>query len=194
VYFIAGYFRLHPRFFPRVVIWIVHALVFKLQFRLIHGAEGLLQWMTRHGMGLWGCHFGKALKSPSSTNVVSITLTMSTICSGAGIPLPDELGKPLAFLGSVSFAVYLIHDHQAWNGRIGQWFFRGAEMIKTPDIALMNGYRVTISTFLFCAAIETYRQYLWETLTTIVFAMWNRCEMIHGPRNKSQEPHAPISS
>jgi hypothetical protein len=172
IYFIAGYFRLHPRLLPRFIFWILYGFTFRWQYNLLHSFQPVREWMSRHYLGPFTCHFWQRWEIPFSTNIVSITLTMLTLLIFEGIPITGSLGNCLSFLAGLTFAVYLIHDHPIWAERLGVRWFRQSEMIGTPAIALYNEYRFTITTFLFCVIVDLYRHYLWETLFNLISFMW----------------------
>jgi hypothetical protein len=172
IYFIAGYLRLHSRIFPRFFYWIAYYYTFKCQYHLLQSTQRLRSWLHNHYLGIFSCHFMITRPNQEPANLVNIVLTMLTIAIVEGIRLGGPIGKSFSFLGSLSFSVYLIHNHPVWGEVIPLWWFRAPEMISTPAMASVNQYRFTITVFVFCIIVDIYRHYFWENLADVVSGRW----------------------
>jgi hypothetical protein len=117
LYFIAGYFRLHPRMLPWIVIVVLFCLSFRMLYSIRRYSDFYRKWMERHRMGLWKCHVGSS-KWMVRSNLASIICAMLSLCVCAGLYVPAPIGSAFTFLGSLSFASYLIHVHPAWSWKI----------------------------------------------------------------------------
>jgi hypothetical protein len=179
MYFIAGYFRLHSRIVPRIAILLLYLFVFKIDYESHRDPKLAKAWLLEHGLGLWRCNFTLWIGALEYTNVLSISLAILTLLLCGGLEVTGPIGRSFTFLGSLAFAAYLIHEHPIWSEQLGDWWFRRAESIITPGMALFNGYRYTISVFLFSVAIDMYRNYFWERCVGIFWASWHTGQKIH---------------
>jgi hypothetical protein len=196
LYFIAGYFRLHSRILPQFVIRILYLLTFKVQYNLVDDFWPPFQWMQNHGLGPFTCHFKKRIWGlPLQTNIVTLALTFLNLLVADGIHITGSFGTAVTFVGSFSFAAYLIQEHYALSWNYGP-LFRHKEMISTPEIALVNGFLFPSTLFFFTEMIDIYRHYLWETLSAIVHA--RICSLIRfvqeGARGRKRSIGAFLSS
>jgi hypothetical protein len=180
VYFMAGYCRLHAGLIPRIVILFLYGLVFKIVYEILKNPWLITNWLHNHWLGLWGCNFLLNTGSLYYDSVPAIILGLLTLCVCAGLELPAMIGNCFVFLGSFSFASYLIHDHPLCSHQLGDWWFRAPESRQTPELAQMNGYRYAISVFLFCTTIDVYRHYLWESCVVVNSASWRRVKKVWG--------------
>jgi hypothetical protein len=179
MYFLGGYCKLHSAIVPRIVIFLCYVVVFRIAYENERNPGAIQGWMVQLGLGLWNCNFDLDLGALEYTSLISISLTILTLYLCAVLNVSGPVGSGFTFLGLLSFASYLIHDHPVCSAKLGDWWFRKLESIPTPEMALINGYCYTISVFLFCGMIDMYRQYSWDVLVTAVLAMRDVFEKIN---------------
>jgi hypothetical protein len=166
VYFLAGYFGLFAQALPDFCFWMMYCAVFCFEYCHIRDPRVIQDWLSSNGLGLYVKHFTLYFGVPIYSNVGSLALTLLTICVWKKVPISKGVGACVSFLGSLSFAVYLIHDTPpVVRKKLFVGMFRSTEIFADPVMAVPNVYRFTFDIFLVCAWIDTYRSYIWGVLT-----------------------------
>jgi len=162
MYFFFGYLRLFPSNFKLIVRFLIWATLCGLEYYILTYDVG--DKVARTRLMYWKCNFrGSYFERSIDTQPITTMFAISTFRLLEVLQCSEGLASAFCFMGSHTFATYIIHHHPAWYPGMFKWLFRIREMAPSPKADVFNHWRLSLVMFVFCLSVDPWREFCFAT-------------------------------